>query len=214
MDQGTAHWCFCGILWIWRHQYLISSEKSVQPCWNARRTVLFFCRANQGTQALGSQQGMGRWNSNKWQWLPPHATIKMLVKTPFLYCGFWNHSPNLWCKHLLAGIPVQSIAESFLVGTADSTFSRFALLQADFFSPQSERRWSDQTTSLFEPSGISHLDPFGRIFKKTQKSDAINMIHVTDWRNLISQDDWPRLLDYIGLVAHMLHVWNIYQHLP
>ena len=173
MDQGTAHRCFCGILWILRHQCLISSEKSVQPCWNARRTVLFFFAGQtKGTQALGSQQGMGRWNSNKWQWLPPHVTIKMLVKnTIFVYsCGFWNHSPNLWCKHLLAGIPVQSIAESFFVGTADSTFSRFALLQADFFSPQSERRWSDQTTSLFEPSGISHLDPFGRILKKTHRS--------------------------------------------
>lgn len=86
MDQGTAHRCFCGILWILRHQCLISSEKSVQPCWNARRTVLFFFAGQtKGTQALGSQQGMGRWNSNKWQWLPPHVTIKMLVKTPFLY---------------------------------------------------------------------------------------------------------------------------------
>ena len=103
-------------------------------------------------------------------------------------------------QRVLVGIPVQSIAESFFLGTADSTFSRFALLQADFFSPQSERRWSDQT-SLFEPSGISHLDPFGRKKKHTEvwcnKYDTCDgLTNFTE-----SQDDWPRLLAYIGLVV-------------
>ena len=172
MDQGTAHRCFCGILWILRHQCLISSEKSVQPCWNARRTVLFFfCRANQRNASLGIPARNGRWNSNKWQWLPPHVTIKMLVKTPFLYIlvDFENIAPTCdaniyWLESLY-----KALQNRFRWNRRLHVFSVCLAASRLLFAP----KWATVVGSNYKFIWAVWHKPFGSIWQNIKKHTEV-----------------------------------------